>query len=119
MVNVSDLNPSEHLYGGQILKWIDEAASIYAFELLEFGTIFVTLKISEAIFEHPALLGDVLTFKARVEEVGHTSFTIQVKVSTRFNEILTCSVVLVTVDETGKAKPHGLSPSLCEVSNKA
>jgi len=108
IVMFGDLNPARSLYGGTMMSWVDEAATIFAFEQLGPGKRFVTLKISEALFEHPARLGDLLTFYAQMNHTGRTSFGVSVSVCNRSVEIVSCDVVFVTVDEQGKPIPHDL-----------
>jgi acyl-CoA thioesterase YciA len=107
-VMFGDLNPAGALYGGTMMSWVDEAASIFASERLGPKKHFVTLKISEVLFEHPARLGDLLTFSANLSRVGRTSFGVSVSVHNRTHEIVTCDVTFVSVDDRGKPIPHGL-----------
>lgn len=111
-VMVGDLNASGTLYGGTMMSWVDEAASIYAAEVLGPGVSFVTLKISEVLFKHPAVLGDLLTFAARLQCVGRTSLDVSVTVRNRQREIVSCDVRFVTVDQQHrKPVPHCLPPA--------
>jgi acyl-CoA thioesterase YciA len=110
-VMVGDLNAAGTLYGGTMMSWVDEAASVYAAELLGPGVGFVTLKISEVLFKHPAVLGDLLTFYARLQRVGRTSLDVSVEVHNREREVVTCEVRFVTVDHVHRRPvPHRLPP---------
>ncbi len=108
IVMFSDLNPSGYLYGGTMMKWIDEAGAIFGCELLGEGKRFVTLKISEVLFEEPAGLGSVLTFYATLTYTGTTSFEVLVAVYNKNCEIVTCDITFVSVDNNGKPTPHTL-----------
>ena len=59
-----DLNAAHTLFGGKLIQWADEAASIYVMELLRSRRI-VTKKISEVLYNEPANIGDVLEFLFR------------------------------------------------------
>jgi len=110
-VMVGDLNAAGTLYGGTMMSWVDEAASIYAAEVLGPGVSFVTLKISEVLFKHPAVLGDLLTFNANLCRVGRTSLDVSVSVHNRQREIVSCDVRFVTVDHQHRRPvPHCLPP---------
>jgi len=115
IVMVGDLNPAHTLYGGKLTDWVDEAAGIFALELIEPDKHFVTLKISELLFEHPARLGDILTFYAKVIRIGRTSLGVSVAVMRQVQEIVTCDITFVSVDAQGRPTPHGLDPSLIEL----
>ena len=109
-VMFGDLNPIKVLYGGTMLKWIDEAASIFAAEQLGKGKHFSTIKVSEILFKHPARLGDLLTFSAQFNRVGRTSFGVSVFVCNREREIVSCDVTFVALDDEGRPIRHGLPP---------
>jgi len=110
-VMVGDLNAGGTLYGGTMMSWVDEAASIYTAEILGPGASFVTLKISEVLFKHPAVLGDLLTFNATLQRVGRTSLDVAVTVHNRQQEIVSCDVRFVTVDrQQRRPVPHRLPP---------
>ncbi|MCP4676889.1 MAG: acyl-CoA thioesterase [Deltaproteobacteria bacterium] len=108
-VMFSDLNPGKKLYGGTMMSWVDEAAAIFAYEQLGREKHFVTLKISEVLFDRPAGLGDLLTFYAGLCNVGRTSFEVSISVRNRDLEIVSCEVTFVALDKNGKPVPHGLA----------
>ena len=108
IVMMRDLNPANTLYGGTTMSWIDEAASIYAFELLGRDFSLVTIKISEVLFKLPVNLGDLLTFSASLNKVGRTSLDIMVRVHNGDKEVVSCDVTLVTLDAHRRPVPHGL-----------
>jgi len=111
-VMVGDLNAAGTLYGGTMMSWVDEAAAIYAAEMLGPGVSFVTLKISEVLFKHPAVLGDLLTFTASLQRVGRTSLDVSVTVHNRQRDIVSCDVRFVTVDQQHRRPvPHRLPPT--------
>lgn len=112
IVMVGDLNAGHSLFGGLLVQWVDEAASIYVIRLLGTRSV-VTKKISEVIYDEPTHLGDILDILMRVKEVGRTSITIECVVQARKVEahentrtILNCNLVFVKVDGIGKPSPH-------------
>ncbi len=112
VVMYRDLNPFQTLYGGAMMYWVDEAAAIFAREEVGPAVRYVTLKITEVLFKHPAKLGDLLTFKAAFSRIGTSSFDVSVTVSNQEIEIVSCDVTFVSIDESGRPIPHGLSRAL-------
>ena len=110
IVMMRDLNPANTLYGGTTMGWIDEAASIYALELLDRDAAVVTLKISEVLFKLPVKLGDLLTFSASLNKIGRTSLDVLVSVHNGEQEVVSCDVTLVSLDINRRPIPHGLKP---------
>ncbi|MBX9703645.1 MAG: hypothetical protein K2X39_05785 [Silvanigrellaceae bacterium] len=107
-----DLNATNSLFGGILVRWIDEAAATYVLALLRTHRI-VTKKISEVIFNEPAHLGDVLDFILRVKSVGTTSITVEcyvcskpIDLSDEVKIIVQCELVFVKIDEFGKPTAH-------------
>lgn len=73
-----DLNQNGYLFGGNLLKWVDEYAWIAA--SLEFpGCNFVTIAMNNVIFKKSIKEGSILKFDIRLSSTGNTS--VQYKVS--------------------------------------
>lgn len=73
------LNDQGFLFGGNLLKWVDEYAYITA--SLEFpGNRFVTISLDEVNFKHPILPGEILCFDIKRVRKGNTSLQYCVKV---------------------------------------
>jgi acyl-CoA thioesterase YciA len=111
-----DLNSAHTLFGGTIMKWADEAVSIYV--MCQLGTKkVVTLKVSEILFKEPVQEGDVLEFMASTVKVGNTSITVKLDVQRKSIEdktivaptVLSCEFVFVAVDDKGRPTQHKLS----------
>ncbi len=108
-----DLNAAGRLFGGRLMEWVDEAAALYC--MTEIATrSLVTKKISEVIFNNPAVVGDVLEFLFRVSHVGRSSVTIEAVVMAKAiaaeeteRLIVQCDLVFVTLDNMGKPRAHG------------
>jgi acyl-CoA hydrolase len=116
MVKPEDLNPSNRLFGGEIMRWLDEAAAMYAACQLKTNKI-VTIKVSELLFKSPGYQGDVVEFFCKTIRVGKSSFTVGVtaktkEIDTPSREIVTAELVFVSIDENGKPTPHNLKEFL-------
>ena len=103
------LNPRKTLFGGQVLKWIDEEAAIFAICQLGSSKI-VTKAISEVNFVSTAVLGDIIEFGMDLVNVGTTSITIACDVRNKITKqsiVKIDKIVFVLLDDEGKPKPHG------------
>ena len=113
IVMQKDLNPHGNLYGGTMMSWLDEAGAIFATEQLHRRANFVTLKVSEILFKHPVILGDLLSFTATMTHVGTSSFTAKITVQEeRQGEVVSCDITFVTLS-LGHPVSHEL-PKLVE-----
>nr|WP_208379865.1 hotdog domain-containing protein [Microbacterium endophyticum] len=105
------MNANGSLFGGSLLKWIDEEAAIYA--ILQLGNYRVVTKlISEINFEASALQGDLVEMGLVATHFGRTSLTMRAVVRNMITRrrILTIErIVFVSVDEEGRPVPHGFS----------
>ena len=73
------LNDQGFLFGGNLLKWVDESAYITA--SLEFpGNRLVTVSLSEVNFKNPIQPGELLCFDVRLLRRGNTSVTYEIDV---------------------------------------
>ena len=109
LIKYEDLNSRGSLFGGQLLKWIDEEASIYTVCQLETNKI-VTKLMSEINFMKPAYLNDIIEIGFDVVSFGRTSITLEVvaRIKDTKNEILKIDeMVFVSIDENGRPIPHG------------
>lgn len=104
-----DANPSGNVYGGSILKYIDEIASIVAFRYTR--TNVVTASVDRMDFLEPVKVGDVLILKAAINGTGHTSMEVGVRVEAetpRTGHIAhagSCYVTMVALDGAGRPTP--------------
>ncbi|WP_104111109.1 MULTISPECIES: acyl-CoA thioesterase [unclassified Arthrobacter] len=110
-VRPEDLNANGTLFGGSLLRWIDEEAAIYAIVQLGNGKA-VTKYISEINFVSSAALGDLIEMGLTATKFGRTSLTMRAEVRNIFTResILTVeSIVFVNLGDDGKPAPHGYS----------
>lgn len=108
-VKPEDLNPNNTLFGGSLLKWIDEEAVIYAIIQLENHKV-VTKLISEINFISAPVQGDIIEMGIVATEFGKSSITLACEVRNKLTrqQILKIDrMVFVNLDENGQSKPHG------------
>lgn len=111
LVKPEDLNARGTLFGGQLLKWIDEEAAIFA--ICRLGTTSIVTKlISEINFIQTAKTGDIVEIGVDVVRFGTTSITLCCDVrnkNTKQSIIKIDKIVFVSVDENGTPKPHNIT----------
>lgn len=78
MVFPNDANVLGTLHGGKLMLWLDIAASIAAAR--HCNRVAVTASVDELNFLHPIKIGEVVTLRASVNRVFHTSMEVGVKV---------------------------------------
>lgn len=108
LVSPPDLNPNNTLFGGQLLRWIDEESAIFAMCRLGSNHI-VTKYMSEINFQNPAFKGDIIEIGCEVVGLGRTSITLRCEVRVKDTDVVVISIekiVLVHVDQNGRPKPH-------------
>lgn len=107
-VKPEDLNPNGTLFGGTLLRWIDEEAVIYA--IVQLGNPHVVTKfISEINFVSSARQGDIIELGITATHFGHTSITLTCEVRNKITRksILTIDkLVFVNLDKEGNPVPH-------------
>ncbi|MDD1506442.1 acyl-CoA thioesterase [Pseudomonas sp. CNPSo 3701] len=108
-VKPEDLNPNGTLFGGSLLKWIDEEAAIYA--IIQLGSQRVVTKlISEINFVSSARQSDIIELGITATDFGRTSITMRCEVRNKITRksILTIDkMVFVNLGEDGLPAPHG------------
>lgn len=110
LVKPEHLNPSNALFGGQLLSWIDEEAAIFAACQLN-SKSHVTKLISEVNFMSSARQGDVVEFGLELISLGRSSITIRCEVRNKMTQIPVVridKIVFVHVSEEGLPIPHGI-----------
>lgn len=80
IVNYGDCNQLGNLFGGTLLSWLDEAASIYCREVTD-NIIVVTKAIDKMEFHTPTKLGETISIYCRTVKEGTTSITIELFVT--------------------------------------
>ncbi len=107
LVMYPDLSVTGRLFGGALLSWIDESSALLAMDHMGTKNI-VTKKISEVIFEAPALLGDVLEIWCTVTKEGRSSLSLDCMIvvdhpgDSDKTTVCNCSMTFVAIDSNGK-----------------
>jgi acyl-CoA hydrolase len=107
-VKPEDLNPNGTLFGGSLLRWIDEEAAIYAICQLDNQRV-VTKFISEINFVSSARQGDIIELGMTATHFGRTSVTLRAEVRNKITRksILTIDkMVFVNLGADGLPAPH-------------
>ena len=105
----TDANPSGNVYGGAILRYIDEVASIVAFRHTR--TNVVTASVDRMDFLEPVHIGDVLILRAAINFTGKTSMEVGVRVEAeepRTGHVThtgSCYLTMVALDGQGRPTP--------------
>ena len=108
LIKPEDLNARGTLFGGQVLRWVDEEAAIFA--ICQIGSPNIVTKVmSEIDFVSSAKTGDVIEIGCDLVSVGTTSITLSCEVrnkETKQTIIKVDKIVFVLLDENGQPKPH-------------
>lgn len=104
------MNEQGVLFGGYLLKWIDEFAYISA--SLDFpGNRFVTVSLDNVVFRKPIKLGYILCFDVVRVRLGTTSVSYEIKVFNAKDQavnrelLFDTNIVFVNVNSEGKKDP--------------
>lgn len=115
-----DANPWGYVHGGTIMKMVDEAAGSAA--IRHTRRRVSTAAIDYMSFLHPVQIGDLVTIKASVNDVGRTSMEVGVRVEAE--NMLTgevtytssCYIVMVALDDEGH--PCQVPPVIAETPDE-
>ena len=108
-IKPEDLNSNGTLFGGSLLKWIDEEAAIYSITMLN-SPYIVTKFMSEINFRSSARTGDIIEMGMKPVKLGRTSVTLACdvrNVMTHHSILSIEQIVLVNLDSSGLPTPHG------------
>ncbi|MFP4167809.1 MAG: acyl-CoA thioesterase [Desulfonatronovibrionaceae bacterium] len=106
LVRPGHLNHHGYLFGGMMLKWVDEFAWLAASKEFR-GCRLVTVAMDEIRFRKPVLSGSILRFNIQKRDKGRSSVTYQVDVYSdepggdQEKWVFATSVTFVRVDESG------------------
>ena len=109
----ADANHNGDIFGGWIMSQVDMAGSIPALRLAR-GRI-ATVAVNSFTFKQPVLIGDLVSFYAKVVRVGRTSITVDVEVYAQRGipeevtvKVTEATLTYVAVD--GNRKPRLVDP---------
>ena len=118
LMEVTDANVLGNVHGGVLMRLADTAAALAA--IRHSGGPCVTVSVDEMVFREPVHVGDLVTFRASVNDVGTTSLECGVRIDaerlgTRQTvHASTAYFVYVAIDDDGR--PRAVPP--IEVSSR-
>ena len=116
----SDANSTGNVHGGTIMKLVDTVGGVVA--MRHCRQRVVTARIDEMSFLHPVYVGDLVTLKASVNDVGRTSMEVGVRVETenlRTGKVVhTSSAYLVYVALDSEGRPTEVPGLLAETGEE-
>ncbi|XPV76554.1 MAG: acyl-CoA thioesterase [Desulfovibrio sp.] len=104
-----DTNPHGNLHGGVMLKLIDSTAGVVAFRYTRSNC--VTASIDRTDFFTPVYVGELITLRGRVNNVGKTSMEIGVRaeaedlITGEIRHVNSAYLTFVCLDKSGKPQP--------------
>lgn len=113
LVKCEDLNHHQTLYAGRCIEWCTHMAYVTAENCFARPQPIVFMSIRSLSMRAPARLGEIIQFSGRVDYVGESTIGIRVdgrKLQPKDDQkpVVTGTFLFCTVDEHGKAMPHGL-----------
>jgi len=123
VIKSEDLNHHQTLYGGRCVEWAVQTAYITAANCFDDVRRIVFMSIHSLSVRAPARLGEIVQFTGSVDYVGEAIIGIRVdgrKMHPKDDPrlVATGTFLFCTVDEKGRAVPHGL-PELASKSASA
>jgi acyl-CoA hydrolase len=116
----ADANPWGAVHGGVVMKMVDEAAGSAA--IRHARSQVATVAIDYMSFLHPVSVGDLITLRASVNDVGRTSMDVGVRVETENmlsgerHHTSSAYVVMVALD--ADARPVEVQPVIAETQDE-
>lgn len=110
LVRPEHINHHGALFGGQMLKWVDEFAWLAASRDFPHCRL-VTVAMDDIVFRHPAPCGSILRFEILPRQQGTTSMTYSVDVHSDApgadaeEHIFSTAITFVSVDDAGDKTP--------------
>lgn len=105
----ADANPTGSVFGGSIMKYIDEVAAVVAIRHAQ--TKVVTASIERMDFLEPVLVGDLLILKSALIYTGRSSMIVGVRVeaenlrTAKAVKTGSCYLTFVALDDRGRPVP--------------
>ncbi len=121
LVKGEDLNHHRTLYGGRCVEWCVHMAYVTAQNCFEKARPLVFMSIRSLSMRSPARLGEIVQFTGSVDYIGESTIGVRVdgiKLQPKDDQkpVVTGTFLFCTVDEEGRAVPHGL-PQIANCSN--
>ena len=110
IVRPEHLNHHGYLFGGAVLKWVDEFAWLTA--SLDFpGCTLVTMAMQDIVFQHRIVNGAILRFHILPHDQGTTSVTYRVTIfadepgASQEKQVFATLVTFVRLNDQGNKAP--------------
>ncbi|MDR0274836.1 MAG: acyl-CoA thioesterase [Burkholderiaceae bacterium] len=105
-----DANSNGDIFGGWVMAQVDLAGSVLPARHAQ-GRM-ATVAVNQFIFKQPVRVGDILSFYARMERIGHTSMTVNVSVYAerianqgQYIKVTEATLTYVAIDDNGRPRP--------------
>jgi uncharacterized protein (TIGR00369 family) len=115
LMELEDSNLQNNVHGGVIMRMVDTAAGMSAAK--HSGGRVVTAAMDEMSFIEPVYLGEIVTVRAQVNDVGRTSMEVGARVDSEnvatgeIRHVSSAYLVFVALDEKGEPRQvPGLVP---------
>lgn len=115
-----------NVHGGDLLKLLDRVA--YTCAARYTGTEIVTLSVDRVLFKEPIHVGELVTFSAQINYVGHSSMEVGVKVEAedlktgKIRHTNSCFFTMVAIDKETKrpttVPPLEITSDVCKRRHK-
>ena len=106
----ADANSTGDIFGGWIMSQVDVAGAIPALRLAK-GRV-ATVAVNSFVFKQAVLIGDLVSFYAKIVKVGRTSITVDVEVWAQrlipeevTVKVTEATLTYVAVDKERKPRP--------------
>ena len=106
----ADCNANGDIFGGWVMAQVDLAGAVLPARYVR-GRM-ATVAVNEFIFKQAVKVGDILSFFAKVQRIGHTSISVAVEVyAERFSrqgeyiKVTHATLTYVAIDDQGKPRP--------------
>lgn len=120
-MELPDANLLGNVHGGEVMKMVDNAGGLAAMK--HCGGPVVTVAMDEMTFIEPVYVGDVVSVKAMVNDVGRTSLEVGVRVEAENvvtgRLVHTSSAYLVFVALDGGGNPRPVPPLIPQTDEQA
>ena len=105
----ADSNANGDIFGGWVMAQMDLAGSVLPARYAQ-GRM-ATVAVNEFIFKQPVRVGDILSFYAKMERIGTTSMTVNVRVYAerfanqgRYIKVTEARMTYVAIDDDGRPR---------------
>lgn len=114
LVKSEDLNHHQTLYAGRCVEWCVEMAYITAQRCFREPRPLVFMSIRSLSIRAAARVGEILELTGRVDYLGESTIGVRIDGHKAQNgegskPVVTGTFLFCTIDEEGKAVPHGLA----------